>query len=348
MKIAILTPTFSKFSGPDRVVLNEATELAQQGNEVTIFAFKTDFDLRQLPKNVAVEIFGMPRNAMLERIYRLLFFLDFAKVRKITARLKEFDEAMSFLYPMTLPASAAKKKYGLKYVYYDVGVAYPQLFDSLPERVYMKAFGTLTKRTVKNADEAISISKFLSGELKKQTGLDSRVKYVKIDTKRFNKSTVAKHKKETAALVKKHNLQKPVLLYVGRISPHKGVHLLLEAFRIVKGRFPSATLVIIGKHTFAKYSQQLQKTAAEIGGIVFAGYVPDEELPAYYTACNAYVTASMWEGFDIPIVEANAIGKPAIAFNIGSHPEVLKKGTLVTAGNVQEFAEAVMKILKAT
>ncbi|MEK6854273.1 MAG: glycosyltransferase, partial [Nanoarchaeota archaeon] len=74
--------------------------------------------------------------------------------------------------------------------------------------------------------------------------------------------------------------------------------------------------------------------------------VADEELPAHYGACDVYVTCSMWEGFDIPIVEANACGKPAVAFRIGSHPEVLEKGMLVEGGNVREFAAAVVKILR--
>ncbi len=349
MKVAILTPTFSEFSGPDRVVINEATELAAKGNSVTVFAFKTDFDSQKLPKNVTVEVLGMPRIPVLERIYRLLFFLDAAKVIRIVNRLKGFDEVISFLYPMTLPAMIAKKRMGqrLKYVYYDVGVAYPQLFDSLPEKVYMKIFAAFTKITVKNADAAISISKFCSSELKKQTGLSSSVKYVKIDSGRFNKNVAVKHKKEIAAVVKKHNLKKPVLLYVGRISPHKGVHLLLQAFRIVKEKIPSATLVVVGKHTFQKYSRQLRKMAEGIGGVVFTGFVADEELPVYYGSCDVYVTASMWEGFDIPIVEANACGKPAVAFDVGSHPEVLKKGTLVKAGDVEGFAAAVAKVLKA-
>ncbi|MBI3037318.1 glycosyltransferase family 4 protein [Candidatus Woesearchaeota archaeon] len=348
MKVAILTPTFSKFSGPDRVVLNEATELAAAGNKVTILTFKTDFDVQQLQKQwISVEAIGMPKSPMLERVYRLLFFTDILKVNKIVERLRQFDEAISFLYPMTLPAMLAKKRYKekLRYVYYDVGVAYPQLFDNILEKTYMKIFAAFTRMTVKNADAAISISKFLSSELKKETGIDSTIKYVRIDTKRFNKNTAAKYKKKAVAVAKRYRLTKPVLLYVGRISPHKGVHLLLDAFKIIKKKMPAATLVVVGKHTFPKYSGQLQKMASEIGGVVFAGFVADEELPAYYGACDAYVTCSMWEGFDIPIVEANAVGKPAVAFNIGSHPEVLKKGTLVAAGNVQEFAAAVIKLL---
>ena len=349
MKVAILTPTFSKFSGPDRVVMNEAEELTAKGNDVTIITFSTDFDSLLLQKKgINVEALGMPKQPMMERLYRLMFFLDLPKTLRIVRKLKGFDEVISFLYPMTLPAMIAKaRQKQIKYTYYDVGVAYPKLFEGLMERLYMRIFALLTKLTIKNADEAISISKFLSGELKAHTGIESSVKYVRIDKSRFNRNINLMYRKEIAALTKKHELQKPVLLYVGRISPHKGVHILLEAFRIVREKYPTAKLVIVGKHTFKEYSEQLRKSAAEIGGVVFAGYVPDEDLPGYYGASDVYVTASMWEGFNIPIVESNACGKPAVAFRIGSHPEVLKEGTLVEPGDVKEFAQAVIKTLHA-
>lgn len=349
MKIAILTPTFSKFSGPDRVVMNEAEELTAKGDEVTIITFRTDFDSMILQKKgINVEVLGMPKKPLAERLYRLMFFLDISKVLKIARKLKSFDEAISFLYPMTIPAMAARMKYGkkLRYTYYDVGVAYPQLFDSFTERLYMRIFSLLTRLTIGNCDRAISISRFLSSELKKQTGIQSEVKYVRIDHQRFNPRVSSIYKKEIAALEKKHELKKPVLLYVGRISPHKGVHLLLDAFRTVRQKFPSATLVIVGKPTFLKYSRQLKEKAEQIGGVMFAGYVPDEDLPAYYGSCDVYCTASMWEGFNLPVNEANACGKPAVAFDVGSHPEVLKKGELVKAGNVEEFAAAIIRTLK--
>ena len=78
---------------------------------------------------------------------------------------------------------------------------------------------------------------------------------------------------------------------------------------------------------------------------IFTGFVPDEELPYYYGACDLYVTASLWEGFDMPAVEAQLCGKKVVAFDIGSHPEVVKKGKLVREGDVKGFAEAVVKVL---
>ena len=83
-KIAILTPTFSHFSGIDRVVEQQAKELSGKGNKVVVFALEADI----IPKNYRVVVLGMPKNHLLQRIYRLLFFLDFKKVKKYSDELK--------------------------------------------------------------------------------------------------------------------------------------------------------------------------------------------------------------------------------------------------------------------
>jgi len=336
MKIAILTPTFFKFSGPDRVVENEAEEYIKKGHEVTVITFKGDIK----PKGYRVRVLGMPSNSTLERLYRLFMFVDFLKVIEVSKELQEYDEVISFLYPMTIFATTANKYYGIKYTYYNVGVAYPEIFGSLYERLYMRLFNFFTNFTVKNADNAISISDFLRKQLKKEVGLDSKVKYVKVDPKVYHKNL---SKKRIDEVKRKHDLKKPVLLYVGRLSPHKGVHLLLEAFKEVKKQMPNATLVIVGKATFGRYNDNLRKNSGE--GVVFAGFVPDEELPYYFGACDLYVTASLWEGFDIPAVSAQMCGKRVVAFDTGSHPEVVKKGRLVKVGDVKGFAQEIVNML---
>ena len=334
MKIALLTPTFLKHSGPDRVVQNEAEEFARK-NEVTVFTFKADIK----PEGYKVYELGMPSGKTLERLYRLFFFMDVFRIASITRKLRHYDEIVSFLYPMTILGTIANRYYGKRYVYYNVGVAYPGLFSNAFERAYMRMFNFLTNFTVKNADSAISISRFLRDQLKKETGIQSRVKYVRVSRKDYNKNP---DRKKIAAIIKKHHLKKPVLLFVGRISPHKGVHLLLNAFRIVKEKIPEATLLIVGKHTFDGYSEKLQRMGS---GAVFTGFVPDEELPHYFGSCDLYATASLWEGFDIPVVQAQMCGKRVIAFDAGSHREVVRNGVLVKEGDVKGFAQAIIKTL---
>jgi glycosyltransferase involved in cell wall biosynthesis len=335
MKIAILSPTFAKFSGPDRVVERQAQDLVEQGHHVSIFTLYSEIDS---PNRVKVFQLGSPKNATLERLYRLFFFLDFPKINKWAKRLKNYDKIICHMYPMTLIAKKAKKKYGVHYNYYNMGVAYPQLFRNFLERTYMRFFLYLTKKTVRGASSATSISNFLKEELKKETGVDGNVELCKINPI-YNKNV------SPGNLKTKYDLSFPTFLYVGRISPHKGVHLLIKSFKLIQKQFPNAKLLIVGKHTFEEYSKELKKLAKKNKQIIFAGFVADEELPKYYAACDVYTTATLWEGFDLPAAEAQACGKPVVAFDIGAHKEIISRDNLVKANDIGGFAKAVIKII---
>jgi 1,2-diacylglycerol 3-alpha-glucosyltransferase len=103
-------------------------------------------------------------------------------------------------------------------------------------------------------------------------------------------------------------------------------------------------LLIVGKPTFHGYYSQLKKSANK--NVIFKESVDDKELPYYYAACDLYITASLWEGFDLPAAEAQACGKRVVAFDIGSHPEVVKNGILVDKKDKLAFAKAIIKELK--
>ena len=334
MKIAILTPTFSHFSGIDRLVETKSEDLIKKGHKVDIFTLSASIK----PKKAGIYILGTPKNPLSERLYRLFMFLDVKKIKKYVDILKNYDLVISHLYPMNILAYKAKKKNKkLRYIYNNAGIGITETYSFL-EKLYLRIFRYFTNRTIRNADTIISISNFLRKELKKETGIDSKVEYVPINKKRFHRGISGK------IIRKKYNIKnEPVFLYVGRISPHKGIHLLIESFKIVKKQYPKSKLIIAGKHTFPKYTKKLKKMANK--DVIFAGFVPDEELPYYYAACDIYTTASLWEGFDIPIVEADNMGKATIAFNVGSHPEVIKKGILVKTKDTKAFAEAIVKIL---
>lgn len=333
MRIAILTPTFSSFSGIDRVVELQARGLAEK-HDVTIVALAADLPA---PRGTKLISLGMPSSSFVERLYRLFFFLDRRKIRLAAKRLEGYDLAISHMYPMNLIAKKAKK-YGVRYRFHNHGVADAHLFGTLSERIAIRLFNFLSNRSIKATDEAVSISKYLQGVLKKETGLDSKIEHDVIDRARFNS------KVKGVSIRKKYKLKnEPVILYAGRISPHKGVHLLLKAFKLVQREVPAARLVVVGKHTFSNYSQKLKKYAGK--NVIFAGYVPDKDLPKYYAACDVYATATLWEGFNLTIAEANACGKPVVAFDIGPHSEVIKRGKLVPAKDVKAFAKAIQKIL---
>ena len=334
MKIAILTPTFDYHSGIDRVVQQQAEDYSKKSNQVTVIALESNIK----PKNYKVISLGMPQNLTLQRIYRLFFFLDI-KNMNYYKKLKNYDLIISHFYPMNWLAHLAKKHYKIKYVYFNHGINTTGLLNNFSQNLYMKLFSFFTNMTLTNVDESFSVSKYLKNDLKKVSNLDSKVVYNKIDKKKFNKKVTGNN------IIKKYNLKgNKILLYIGRIAPHKGIHLLLKSFDIIKKQIPNSKLLIIGKPTFKNYFKSLKRSANK--DVIFTGFVEDKDLPNYYAACNIYVTASLWEGFNIPAAEAQACGKKVIAFNIGSHPEIIKNGILVKKGNIKEFADAAIKLLK--
>ncbi len=322
MKIAILTPTFSKFSGIDRVVETQALELSKKGSDVNIYCLYGDIKLEDTQiKIYEIKIF---KNLLFERIYRLLFFLDIFTISKYSKIISSYDIVYSHFYPMNVIAYFAKKRNpNLKYIYYNHGVADTITFSKFYEKIYIKLIKILNNISIGNTDEVISISKYLGNILKKETGKSSKIIYDKIDKDRYNK------KPSNLDIRKKYNLPKDsfIILYVGRISPHKKVDLLIKYFKNFNKKYINSYLIIVGKPTFQEYFKKLQKLANK--NVIFTGFIKDDDLPNYYKGSNLYATCSIWEGFDLPIVEAEFCGKPSIAFNLCSHKEVLKNGDLI-------------------
>jgi 1,2-diacylglycerol 3-alpha-glucosyltransferase len=79
--------------------------------------------------------------------------------------------------------------------------------------------------------------------------------------------------------------------------------------------------------------------------IFFAEQISDGDLPFYYAACDVYATCSLQEGFNLTIVEAQACGKPVVAFDIGPHEEVLDNGYLVSEYDLKDFSERLVELL---
>jgi len=340
MKIAHLLPAFSAFNGIAHVVYMIAAEKKLEGDEISIFCLEADI---KPPDNVALEVMEMPRNSSLQKIYRIIMPLDIYKAIKWIPRLKHFDVIYAHFYPMIWFAYLAQKIYGVKFIYYNHGTPPPELLSNFIEKTYVKIIAILTNLIIKRANSAVSVSRYLQKDLEKMN-LNSEVVYNKIEANKFSEGL------DGLRVRKKYKLSNhPLILYVGRISPHKGCHLLIEAFRILKHRFNSAKLLIVGKYTFPLYSyyNTLQQIADD--SVIFTGYVPDEELPYYYAACDVYATGTIWEGFNLPLAEAQACGKPVVAFNIGPHPEIVKDGEtglLVPAQDVKAFAEAMSRLLE--
>jgi glycosyltransferase involved in cell wall biosynthesis len=142
--------------------------------------------------------------------------------------------------------------------------------------------------------------------------------------------------------------QGPYLLYVGGLANpdwRKNVDGLLEAFaRWRRQRDRPEQLVLAGG--LGPEGERLARRARELGApVAFPGFVADADLPALYSGAECFVTASRYEGFGLPALEAIACGTPVVAFDAGAVPEVAGPGALLApAGDDAALMRAVESV----
>jgi glycosyltransferase involved in cell wall biosynthesis len=129
-----------------------------------------------------------------------------------------------------------------------------------------------------------------------------------------------------AEVRRKHGLEgKKVVLFVGRLTAHKGIQTIIEAAALTG---PDVRFVLVGPGDFpAAWSRRMRELGVE-KKFVLAGKVAENELPAYYAACDLLVLPSLsrLEAFGLVLVEAMASGKPVVASDLPGVREVIKDG----------------------
>jgi phosphatidylinositol alpha-1,6-mannosyltransferase len=146
-----------------------------------------------------------------------------------------------------------------------------------------------------------------------------------------------------------------VLLTVGRLVERKGHDLVIRALAVLGEEVGPVRYVIAGT---GPEEGRLRRLAEELGvrdRVVFAGYVPDEELPGLYAACDAFVMPSRAlalrdgiEGFGTVFLEAGACAKPVIGGRSGGVSEAVEDGVtglLVDPHDVRALVAALRRVL---
>ncbi|NJN67960.1 MAG: glycosyltransferase family 4 protein [Chloroflexaceae bacterium] len=166
------------------------------------------------------------------------------------------------------------------------------------------------------------------------------------------------------------------LLFVGRLSPEKGIHILLEAFALVAQRYPQVHLDVVGPQWEAPsefvvtlsddekvkglarfydgqgyFAHLQQRVTPEIADrVTFVGFVPAAEVVCSYQSADVFVFPSVWdEPFGMPVVEAMAAEVPVVATRSGGIVELIEHGTtglLVNPDDAPALAEALVSLLE--
>lgn len=112
------------------------------------------------------------------------------------------------------------------------------------------------------------------------------------------------------------------ILFVGTLQPRKNIERLVEAFSIVKSKYPDLSLFVVGKKGWL-YDQILDapKKFNVSESVKFIDFADDSELSEFYKKAKCFVLPSLYEGFGLPVIEAMQNGCPVIISNVSSLPE---------------------------
>jgi glycosyltransferase involved in cell wall biosynthesis len=114
------------------------------------------------------------------------------------------------------------------------------------------------------------------------------------------------------------------MVYIGRLNPinqpYKGVKDLVEIFKKSRLQLPNLNLIMAG------YGSEDDQRKLEVQGIKVIRNAPDEDLLLLLDLCDFYVSATKWEGFNLPMIESQSFGKIPIIYDIGPHSELTNSG----------------------
>jgi glycosyltransferase involved in cell wall biosynthesis len=150
------------------------------------------------------------------------------------------------------------------------------------------------------------------------------------------------------AVQQRYPFPDPMLLFVGSLSPLKGVEELMAAHSLLRRQYPNLQTVLCGLPETQEYGQHLKKMAGD--GIRFAGLVNEDGLKGFLANASCLVLPSRQENAPIVIAEAMAAGVPVVATRVGGIPEMVedgRTGLLYGAGDLSSLVSCLGKMISS-
>jgi glycosyltransferase involved in cell wall biosynthesis len=252
------------------------------------------------------------------------------------------------ILPFFAPKNSVVTIHGLEYEYF------PQYY-SLFRRLYLR---WSTKQAVRRARKIIAISENTKQDLVKfYNVLAEKIKVVHhgisdfVIPTRFAEAEARRAKagiQDSGSRVKPGmtSINKPYILYLGRIETKKNIQGILEAYKILKEEYGVPhSLVLAGASGFGykNIKDKIEKLKTEIKEL---GYISEEQKQQLLSGADIFLFPSFYEGFGLPVLEAQAARVPIITSLNSCLPEVGGEGALyVNPANSRQIAEAVKKII---
>jgi glycosyltransferase involved in cell wall biosynthesis len=313
MRIAQVTPYFHPhIGGVESNVYNISKHLLKLGHEITVFTALYD---KTLPKTDELEGMKIVRSNQLMNLF----------ATPVTPQLKNdiLKERWDIVHTHAPPpfssyyvAKAKKVGHFPTVMTYHCDPELPIRGGGVITGMYRYIYGNYTLRRM---DLVLAETETYAATSRAIWNVHAKVIPPGVDTDRFNP------RNKGDAIRERYNLgSSKVVMFVGRLTFHKGVNHLIDAASIYK----DAKYLIVGSGPMEEALKSQAAASPNAKNIIFTGTASPDELPEYYSACDVLVLPSVTrlEAFGLVILEALASGKPVITSDMPGMREVIIDG----------------------
>ena len=227
---------------------------------------------------------------------------------------------------------------------HDIGfVHFPELY-SKSELSYHR---WSMQQAIKKAKKIITVSNFTKEEIVKVYKTDpTRIEVIHhgIDLEYFS----PRNESEIEQVKNRYKISQPYLFFIGRIEKKKNIINQIKAFEIAKEKYNISHQLVLGGNPGFGF-EEINKAITESKfkkDIKLIGYVESADLPTLYSGADLFLFVTNYEGFGMPVLEAQACQTAVIGSDVCSIPEVGGQGiSLVSPDHLTEIAEAIHQVI---
>lgn len=309
-KIGFVTERLLLGFGVDLVVHNYANRLAEKGYNVTVFCLRSEPDSSPNYRVVSLNEEGIELGSSNSRnTARYARYLNKRDIDVWVVHTSPFYEVCQLL---RAPC-----------VVFEYGTPPGSFFDERVNRILTDAVAYRMRyafRSLRSCDRIVTISE----DLKRWLGSYGygKVTVVYPGCDHYPLATVGEAAEFRRALGVGDDIV--LVLWVGRVQvdndeqPYKGFSEFVDIAQELMERHDNVRVAIVGR------GGEKEKTFLEERGLLPSLNLPDDKMGAAYAAADIFANTSRWEGFNLPLVEAQIQGAPVVAYDIGPHPEVTR------------------------
>jgi glycosyltransferase involved in cell wall biosynthesis len=210
-----------------------------------------------------------------------------------------------------------------------------------PAKRYLVPF--FVRESARRSDHVITDSNFAAAQIRADTGIEGgKISVIHLGGR---EQAAGPAELRWSEIAERYPIQKPYIVAFSSPFAHKNVPRLVDAFSRLSARLPHS-LVLIG-HVAERDALERAILKASLGGrVVPAGYVPDAHVAALLQNAELFVFPSLYEGFGLPLLEAQELGVPVACSNTTSLPEVAGDSAFFfDPTSVEEMTEAISRCL---